>query len=712
MKKTIFIIAILSTLSLFSTETKLVKRYAILVGANNGGDGRVILRYAESDAKMVSNVFSELGGIENSNSILLLNPTKRSIKKSFNKITDYIENDRKNTRTELIFYYSGHSDETGLLVRNDHFSYKDLKKALEGTNANVKIGILDSCSSGAFTNLKGGTHTAPFLIDESVKTTGHAYITSAAEDESAQESNTLKASFFTHYLVSALRGAGDKSLDGIVSLHEAYSYASNETLARTESTQAGAQHASYDFRLKGSGDIVLTDLRRSNSSISFSKNDYGRLFIRDKHDNLISEVNKKRGSALSISIPASSYYIVRELNGQFSNQRIILNPGETKQILTSKYTSFKPERNTERGSSLTNRNIDVPKITAFMRWTTMDRIRSSSLDIDLLAKAGSLNGVQVSLGNSVVNSADGIQVGALFNIVGEHFSGTQVSALQNIIGGRAENYTVQASGLYNWVGLGSDELLVQGSGLFNYLGGNASDLVIQGAGLFNSSGDISGVQISGLFNKSLNISGVQIAGLFNVANDVNGIQLTTLLNRSLDIHGIQLSLINVADYVYGTQIGLININKDVKGATIGLINISTRGLHNFSYRYNTTNKEHYIDYQFGSSTFYNLFYVGIPEDTSVIERFNLGIGGGIHIKLGSIFTELELSVNNKLNYINEYEFEYLSSHPLIGIKLGIPLWDNAAIFLGTSLEFPNADGLKSTYDFTDYSQSFYAGVRI
>ena len=38
-----------------------------------------------------------------------------------------------------------------------------------------------------------------------------------------------------------------------------YRYAFDETLARTENTQAGPQHPSYDIQLTGAGDLVLTD---------------------------------------------------------------------------------------------------------------------------------------------------------------------------------------------------------------------------------------------------------------------------------------------------------------------------------------------------------------------------------------------------------------------------------------------------------------------
>lgn len=756
MKKTILtILSLLISLNVYSADNRQINRYAILVGANDGGDERAILRYAETDAKMMAKVFSDIGGINTDSSILLLNPTKSSLLDSFNTIKEYISSADENTRTELIFYYSGHSDEDGLLIRDSHLYYRDLKNAIKKTNADVKIGILDSCSSGAFTKLKGGRHSAPFLVDESIETEGHAFITSAAEDEAAQESNRLQASFFTHYLVSALRGAADTSLDGKVSLHEAYSYASRETLARTETTQAGAQHASYDFRLTGAGDLVLTDLRDAESTLTLIEDDFGRFFIRDENDNLISEVNKKYGTILNISVPASTYTIIKEVDGLYSKQILDIGKGQTKKIYPKNYISFTPESNVVRGNR-TNQieyEFNVPETTAIFGWSTMDKVRNAKLQISLFAKAGSLDGFQLSLANMVVNDVKGAQVSLFANMNGGDLSGFQLTGLYNITGGHIENYGVQLSTLFNYISHGSDGFLFQGSGLFNYIGqdtegatiqtsslfnaieGNAHAITFQLSGLFNSSEKLSGLQTAALFNSSENLKGVQVSGLFNSSATLYGAQLTGLFNSSdianglqiaagmnfsddlrggqvsgifnyaNNVYGLQISLINVADYVYGTQIGLININKDIKGLPIGLINISTEGIKNISYRY-TTNRNHYVDYQFGSSIFYHILSLGLPNDITDIDEINIAAGLGFHIPVGNLYAEADLSLNNKLFYKETATFKYKSSNPVMNIKLGIPLGGDFALIGGISLNFPDVYRTKETTEGTEYEKAY------
>ena len=81
---------------------------------------------------------------------------------------------------------------------------------------------------------------------------------SSTAEELSQESDELKASYFTHHLVTALRGAGDGDGDGRVSLDEAYRYAYRRTLASTARTQVGEQHVTLETDLAGQGEVPVT----------------------------------------------------------------------------------------------------------------------------------------------------------------------------------------------------------------------------------------------------------------------------------------------------------------------------------------------------------------------------------------------------------------------------------------------------------------------
>ena len=332
------------------------RRIAIYVGSNDGGPERIKLLYAGTDALALHDVMQELGGVAYNDNYLLYDPDINKIESTFSKVKNELNKPAGNDqRTEFFFYYSGHSDEQGLLLGNEHLSYSELKHMITNMGSDVNIAILDSCSSGVFTRLKGGIQKAPFLVDESVDTTGYAFLTSSSADEAAQESDAIGASFFTHYFISALRGAGDSTQDGKVTLNEAFSFASNETLTRTSESQGGVQHPSYNINLTGSGDLVLTDLRLAKAGINLDTKIAGRIFIKDGSGRLVAELYKDDGLPMTISLPRGSYTISIVNNNVLTEANIYLNENK-KYDLSSHSFRYIPMGNTRiRGKALSIR---------------------------------------------------------------------------------------------------------------------------------------------------------------------------------------------------------------------------------------------------------------------------------------------------------------------------------------------------------------------
>jgi uncharacterized caspase-like protein len=269
-----------------------VRRYALVAGANQGGPDRPTLRYAVSDAARFATVLQELGGVEERDTILLEQPTVGALENALATLRERTESDRRDPagaprRTEFLFYYSGHADEKGLLLGEDRYSYRSLRDQMDAVPADVRIAVLDACASGAITRLKGGKRRPPFLADESSDMRGHAFLTSSSEDEVAQESEGLGGSFFTHYLTSGLRGAADVSGEGKVTLNEAYQFAFHETLGGTTDTRGGAQHPAYDIQLSGTGDVVMTDVRQTTAGLVLSEGLTGRCFVRNSEEQLL-----------------------------------------------------------------------------------------------------------------------------------------------------------------------------------------------------------------------------------------------------------------------------------------------------------------------------------------------------------------------------------------------------------------------------------------
>ena len=108
--------------------------------------------------------------------------------------------------------------------------------------------------------MKGGKPVAafPIALGDTLAADGVVFWTASAASEEAQESDTIKGSFFSHFLVSGLAGPADADNDGAVTTAEAYEYARAATLRASSRTLAGIQHPTFRDELAGREAIVLT----------------------------------------------------------------------------------------------------------------------------------------------------------------------------------------------------------------------------------------------------------------------------------------------------------------------------------------------------------------------------------------------------------------------------------------------------------------------
>lgn len=247
------------------------RRLAIVVGNNDGAQDRPPLRYAEADAERTARLLVEIGGVAADDLTLLRGGSVEALQDAVRETRRKVERWHRDpsARIVLLFYFSGHSDGEVLELGSSQLPFVQLRRWLDGTGADVQLTVVDSCRSGALLGVKGGTlRRAPDirLVDD-LEARGHAILTSSTADEAALESRALQGSFFTHFLLSGLRGAADLSGDGKVTLAEAYQYAFARTVAATSATLIGPQHPSFDYKLSGQGELVLSDLARAAATL-------------------------------------------------------------------------------------------------------------------------------------------------------------------------------------------------------------------------------------------------------------------------------------------------------------------------------------------------------------------------------------------------------------------------------------------------------------
>ena len=534
------------------------QRFALVVGANKGGSDRVTLRYAIKDAQSFGAVLEELGGVQQKQLLFLKEPSPYTLDVALDDIAAKLPRPEQ-ARSELIFYYSGHSDEVGLLLGGEHFSYERLRARLAALPVDVRVVILDSCASGNLTRAKGGRRMPAFLSDASTHVKGHAFLTSSAEDEAAQESDRLGGSFFTHYLISGMRGAADTTGDRRVTLNEAYQFAFQETLSRTEHTLGGAQHAAYDINLSGHGDLVLTEYSKGVAVLTIDADVSGHLYIRGERGQLIAELEKQPGRTVELGLPAADYQIQLRAQERAQRANLVLKRGQNARLTASMFSDAGIERTTMRGdqhaalaSERASPKTSIPIGVDLLPW-----IGTSSIWPDAQRR------FSFNILGGVSGGITGFELAGLLNITSGAMRGVQLAGLTNVVDARAQG--IQLAGVAN----------------LTRAGVRAAQL----APLNLAMGDVVGAQV-GAFNLTAHtLRGLQLGAINVQALRQPGVGLQLgAVNHSGYMRGLQLGAINHAFNASGAQLGAINILHRNPGGILqlGAINIATRPVTGFS----------------------------------------------------------------------------------------------------------------------------------
>ena len=652
-----------------ATENARINRYVVAVSANYGGEGRPVLRYAESDARSFAKVLGEMGGVQPGNVILVKEPGVASLQKQLDALDGKIAKGKNAVdRNEVLFYYSGHADDKGLRLGNEVYAWKELRKRIDAMSADVKIAVIDACGSGAITRLKGGVAVPAFMVDQSSDMKGYAFITSSTQDESSQESDKLKGSFFTHSLVSGLRGAGDLSGDGKVTLSEAYQFAFNETLQKTEKTMGGAQHPSRDMNLAGTGDVVMTDLRSTSAGLELDEDVDGRLFIRDANGELVAELYKKSGRAMSLGFPAGKYTVRLERPAEFSEAVVTLQNNRREKLLHKQFAAVSAEQTTLRGEIGGNKTC-AGGDTVACSIDSLDhngkyRVTINAVDTDSEPRKGLQIGVFVAktedymlgtqlslIANVAKKEMHGLQVTDIYNGANAHFEGVQLSGMINY----AESFDgAQIASTVNVAGKKSSGAQISGTANFaadsvqgaqispalNYAG--QADVQVTAA--LNVAGE-AGVQVDAAMNIAKK-SDVQVTAAMNVAGE-SDVQVSAAMNIAGRLNGTQISVMNIAGRAEGPQIGIINVCGHCESTPIGLINIVGNGVWSVTSSVNEMGALG-LSLRLGTAYLFTAF-----EGTREFEK-------GSNFKHFSDMYEMGLGLGTQFGkYGNHFELEYM-----------------------------------------------------
>lgn len=273
------------------------------------------------------------------------------------------------------------------------------------------------------------------------------------------------------------------------------------------------------------------------------------------------------------------------------------------------------------------------------------------------------------LANIVHEDAYGVQIGGLYNHIGDMGCGLTVAGLANTTLGHY--YGAQIGGLWNYAT-------------------DAKGLMIGGLGNMTR-GEFDGLQIAGLFNlvrhkgsrlpdgwenaeflvfRHFDVRGMQLAGLTNIAEDVCGVQFAGLVNVARRVKGVQFaSILNVAEE---------------SDCPIGLINIIKEGDKGIALTYDMLGNA-VVSFRSGGKYTYGILGVGYNQTAA--DKLVAEAGYGIQIPICRWFdvnnefkaTALGLSGDN-----SPCTFSYL-------LAPSITLWRHLNLFGGPSINYWMSD---------------------
>ncbi len=257
------------TLIALAPSARAEPRFALVFGNARGDADEAELRWSAADAQKFARVLRDVGNVPAENLVTLIDEDADTARRALIALNERVR--QAGSAATLIVYYSGHADASALHFGRTKLALTELESLVRGSAATLRLLVVDACKSGSLTRVKGGVvrDAPPIQLASALPADGVVFLTASAANEDAQESDAVRGSFFTHYLVSGLVGAADRDRDGTVDVDEAYGYAYEHTLRASSASAAGLQHPTYRQELKGRAPFTVTRLRDGKNQALF-----------------------------------------------------------------------------------------------------------------------------------------------------------------------------------------------------------------------------------------------------------------------------------------------------------------------------------------------------------------------------------------------------------------------------------------------------------
>lgn len=356
------------------------------------------LRFAEDDARRFAEAMRTVGLVP---AVLSRSLTGATVDEFRAALADLAKGGPQVGK--FIFYFSGHSDETGLQFKDGLIEKEELHRLLTSVEAQTKVAILDSCFSGAMT--AKGVETAPAFDLPRVEfdePSGSVFLTASTARQLAFESDQLAGSVFTHHLLNGLYGQADGNGDGVVTVDELYQYVYRSTKWATLSQPASAsQEPEYVARLSGQGAVMLSYPAQTNAPLKLEQSLGGEVTIASPRGIQFFKVEKEAGVEKTIQLPVGEYRVsVRDGTGRVGSGEVEVQPARLALVGAASL-------HWERGgtaSDLGAKGVSTPAVRVAAREPAADL--EEALRLSIGAHSGYLNRT-VAIGSRAAESGVG-----------------------------------------------------------------------------------------------------------------------------------------------------------------------------------------------------------------------------------------------------------------------------------------------------------------
>jgi hypothetical protein len=142
-----------------------------------------------------------------------------------------------------------------------------------------------------------------------------------------------------------------------VTLGEVYQFAFRRTLSSTAASLTGGQHPTYDYRMAGAGEVVLTRTLARDARLTFLRESGVTYAVQSRNSgDVLAEIVSSPSEDLYLSVPAGEYRFIRRTMGEVRERTLALAPGSVTYLDPASMTRVAQDGSRSKSGGLELRN--------------------------------------------------------------------------------------------------------------------------------------------------------------------------------------------------------------------------------------------------------------------------------------------------------------------------------------------------------------------